>query len=630
MRNRLFIIWTVVAAALAAALFAFAMPSAGRSGEAATEPDAETPDISPPEEPPDPSKLTYGVDPSLTPSMPEVEHLEGDDRPRPTARLRSTGGTESDLVLDELLVTFANDAELQAFVERWNGEVLQRDVDEDEGVVDALVRIDPTTAELDQLAVDLLAVEPHHKGELRASDERVFSLMAIAASESAHHGTEVAMNWVAEPFSIQDGVSSEAPDQEPNAFNWSWISSRQPQDSGIDAALQLLHGRGSVANRVKIMIVDHGFFYNADFPLEATMPTGEWRRENSQNCSNNSECPFHGTDVTMAAMGRPDNGFGTLGPAGTIGDLIALDGYDDMWGRFRDIKKVAKDERPGVINMSYGHIVTTFQDATERKADRWFRKIRDKYGALSFAAAGNDGIDVDSNDALAMPCEIDSVICVGGVQSSPLSRSPGSNFGTKTGSSTVEIYGPMCTVGLKNPDVPGDGATKRVCGTSVASPVVAGVAALVMAANPTLGPKDVWRILQDTAHRESLGPEVTGHNLRVDAHRAVSEAMNIPYTIPTVQIVSPANGTEFRQDEFFELSATAENFAGLDLPIQWRRANGGNVNDVPTLEPVIVGELEPGRHVFQAWAVDVLGVPGMATVEVVVENNPPQLSITSP
>ena len=97
-----------------------------------------------------------------------------------------------------------------------------------------------------------------------------------------------------------------------------------------------------------------------------------------------------------------------------------------------------------------------------------------------------------------------------------------------------------------------------------------------------------------------------------------------------VSALEPKRLTEFRQDEFFELSATAENFAGLDLPIQWRRAQGANINEVPSYEPVIVGELEPGRHVFQAWAVDVLGVPGMATVEIVVKNNPPQLSITSP
>ena len=56
-------------------------------------------------------------------------------------------------MLDELLVTFSNEAELQAFVERWNGEVLERDVDEDEGVIDALVRVDPSTADLDQFAV---------------------------------------------------------------------------------------------------------------------------------------------------------------------------------------------------------------------------------------------------------------------------------------------------------------------------------------------------------------------------------------------------------------------------------------------------------------------------------------------
>jgi serine protease len=647
MRNRLIVTWTLLATLLATVLVVTSLRASGSEGPGASaagptasstpdDPGGE-PDIPAPDVPPSPDQVSFAVDAGLHPAIATIDPVHEGGSPRPIARLRSTGGVESDVVLGELTVSVRSDDELDAFLGRWNGQLIDTvPADEGDEYTDHLVSVDPSTAMLDQLAVDLLAVEPHHAGVFAASDDDAFALMAIAAHETATHGTLVTMNWLTPSSGVAEGTSAEDPGREsetdPNrrsdAFTWNWISSTAPQASGIDAAWQLL--RWNVGNRVKIMIVDNGFFYNEDLPLEAKIRHGEWRVENPGKCSNDSDCPFHGTDVAMAAMGRVDNGFGTAGPASNVADLIAMSRSGSTYEQLKAIRKVADEERPDVINMSFGGNVTTFQGSAERIYGRWFKKVRDDYGALAFAASGNDGIDVDNNDALTVPCELPGVVCVGGVDGDAV-RHDGSNYGTKTGSGSVEIYGPFCVYALQNPDVPGDSSTKTTCGTSVASPVVAGVAALVMAANPTLGPTEVWQIMKDTAHDDSLGTEIGGgHHRRIDAYRAVATAMGRPYTLPTITIHGPTADDQIGPNDFFDLDASAENFAGLDLAIQWTRPGGELVNGAPTTDPVTVGELGPGTHTFIASATDVMGLTMTRTLNVQIANTPPTVSISSP
>lgn len=639
MRNRLLMTWTVAAATVAAALIVFQFTNrsetqAGELTDTTTPVDVVDdlvvePDIPPPDGPVTADQVDFEVDPDMQPAQATVEPLDGTTDERPVARLRSTGGTESDIVLDELLVSYADTADLDAFLERWNGTVLESDVDDDAGLTDYLVRIDPSTAPVDRLAADLVAIEPHHVGTMTASDRDVFALMAIAATEISEHGTDVVLNWIDESNSIATGSTTEDDSiGTPDAFEFDWISSTAAQASGIDAAWQLLDG--AVGTRIKMMIVDRGFVANQDFPTTSKIRHGEWGAADDWNCGGNP-CPFHGTDVVLAAMGRADNGFGTAGPASYVADLIAVRKADTTRKTYKNIKKLAKEERPHIINMSFGGSVTAFQGSAERTYGRWMRKVRDDYGALSFAAAGNDGIDVDDNDALIVPCELPGVVCVGGMNGGDGLAAANSNFGTKTGGGSVEIYGPYCTRGVANPGVPGDGTADSVCGTSVASPVVAGVAALVKAANPNLSATQVWQIMKDTAHTRNLGAHLgSGHHRSIDAYRAVATALGRAYVPPTVTITGPDTSTAFSPHDFYELTATSTNFVNRELAVQWIRGDGSNVNSVPTTEPVTIGELEPGAHTFSAIVEDVIGNQAIDTIEIIVANTPPDVSISSP
>lgn len=646
MRNRILIAWTLIAATIAMMVTitqidtgsttqsagpetANAVPPS--TVEVIEEPVGEPDLASSPQrsQPATPDQVDFVVDPTIAPARPAAEPLDGSTESRPIARLRSTAGIESDIVLDELLVAFTNDDDLDAFLDRWSATVLEADADEVNGLTDYLVRIDPSTAQRDRLAADLVTVEPHHIGTMSASDDTAFSLLAIAGYEIVNYGTEISLNWLNESTSVSTGSTSEDPAlDEPDAFNFEWISSASAQQSGIDAAWQLLDK--AVGTRIKMMIVDRGFVQNQDFPAVRKIRHGSWGRADDSVCSDGKVCGFHGTDVVIAAMGRADNGFGGAGPASYIADLIAVRRADTARKTFKNIKKVAKEERPHIINMSFGGAITALQGTAERKYGRWMRSVRDDSGALLFAAAGNAGIDVDSGDSLIAPCELEGVVCVGGMGDDGM-VSPGSNFGTKQGGGSVEIYGPMCTLGLANPNIPGDGTTERTCGTSVASPVVAGVAAMVRAANPTLGPKEVWQIIKDTAHTRNLGSQIGGgHHRSIDAYRAVATAMGKPYTEPVIEITGPDANGDYKPDDQYQFSATAKNFAGIDLPIQWRHGDGTDINPVPQVEPINLGNLHPGTHVFHAWATDLFGNRVYDTIEIEVANTPPRVSISSP
>lgn len=88
------------------------------------------------------------------------------------------------------------------------------------------------------------------------------------------------------------------------------------------------------------------------------------------------------------------------------------------------------------------------------------------------------------------------------------------------------------------------GSYTTASGTSLASPVVAGVAALVMAANPSLGPDDVEKLLFSTAvDLGAVGFDIYYGNGRVNAAAAVKAALTAApsdSTAPTVSISSPA------------------------------------------------------------------------------------------
>ena len=586
---------------------------------------------------PDPT-LTIEVDPSLGPEFDSVAGLDEGDPPRPLGRISYGEGDVADVVIGELIVATANAEQLAAFLERNDGELIDTYPGVDGEPDEHLVRIPIKESDPNAVAGALSAVEEGHEGLYEVSDPHLLTMLLVAATEKNEYGLDVFLNTLLTREGIAEGEVEEADDR-PSPFEWTYMMVGGPVDSGVTGAWQLLSHHGKLDQTIKVMIADGGFFDNDDFPDKKKIRLSSWNVQNPGSCSGGNACPWHGTDVALTAVAKVDNEYGTAGVAGPVGELIAVQSGGDFWTEMRNIKRMVEEERPAVVNMSFGGEVKTFRAANEASANRHLKAMRD-YGAVVIAAAGNEGKDVDGRkcvfdncyeDRLVIPCESRYAICVGGTNSDSAWLHEGSNHGTDGGSRSVQIYAPYCVVTLLNPASDNIDATKWTCGTSFSAPFVAGAAALVKAADPSLGPTEIWDILRETANVGGVHFDhyiATEHQLRVNVLDAVAMALGVEQTGPTVSITSPRAGEEFSVEDWIDLDATALDFKGEPLEISWQSSQDGHLGTSMGLHTVF--DLTPGEHTLTATVMDVNGVEGSASIKFTIVDHPPDMSISWP
>ena len=266
------------------------------------------------------------------------------------------------------------------------------------------------------------------------------------------------------------------------------------------AAWDLITGDGSVI----VGIIDTGV--QSDHPdLAAHMLLPG--KNTVDDTTNTEPIHFHGTHVAGCTAAIGNNGVGVSGVCWNAQILpIKISNRSDGVAYISDMAEGiiwATDQGAKVLNLSYGG----FQSSTINSAAQYARDN----GALLFMAAGNDSLNLDADP------DWTSFILVGATTSAD-ARSSFSNYGIP-----IDISAPGSSIYATNIN---SGYT-YASGTSMATPVAAGVAALMWTANPTLTPAELETLLYDSCDDIGAAGEdnVHGHG-RVNTYAAVQAALN--------------------------------------------------------------------------------------------------------
>ncbi len=597
---------------------------------------------------------TATVDPSVAPAVSTIPGIDG-AAARAVAALTDDSGITMDFVQNELIVVTDDTAALEAFVERWHGTIVQSTDSAATGLAGIpgfhLVRIDSAEADTDGLIEDLDSLTPDSRADLRFSNDEGQKLLAVAARENTL-GLTAILNLVPRSATVASGSTHETnlgfamtamdfssnvvtEEYDTDATKWSYMRRGGTQDINVADAWRALAATGRIGNRVSLAVIDGGMLSNSDVPSGAIWLSNAGS-PNPGSCSGGTPCPWHGTGVTAAAMAVPDNDYGVAGPAGPVATPILVPMPGDLWSGIKfflvDIP-VTLVLRPKVVNISWGGRVPQYVNLlVNPPLDLVFGAIRNIWGTLVFAAAGNDGKDVDETDDLGIkkatwiPCQTSGVVCVGSMELDRTNISTFTNWANTSNkidhTNTVDIFGPGYT--WVNKAVGGSvlNEAEQVQGTSVSSPFVAGVAALIFAANPLLDANGVEAILMATAHTQTDNLVLR----YVDAFAAVKQALAMDNIPPSITVAVEHDLFDSRA---VTLTATVSDIE--DDPdccaVTWSSDVDGAMGSGKVLPFVFA---TGGSRRVVAQATDSQGAPRSAFVDVAIDVVHPTAAITAP
>ena len=213
---------------------------------------------------------------------------------------------------------------------------------------------------------------------------------------------------------------------------------------------------------------------------------------------------LHGTHVSGIIAASRNNGVGVDGVADNV-RVMMVRAVPDGDEHDKDIAlaiRYAVDNGAKVINMSFGKSYSPQKNWVDDAV-----RYAESKGVLMVEAAGNSAEDIDTSYNFPSPIFLDGKkatnwITVGASAPNADIKSGGltasfSNYGKKS----VDVFAPGVKI---YSTVPGGNTYQNLQGTSMASPVVAGLAALILEYYPTLSAAQVKMVIEKSAQKPSV------------------------------------------------------------------------------------------------------------------------------
>lgn len=211
----------------------------------------------------------------------------------------------------------------------------------------------------------------------------------------------------------------------------------------------------------------------------------------------NNKSAMHGTHVSGIIAAVRNNGVGMEGVADNV-KIMSLRAVPDGDEHDKDIAlaiRYAVDNGAQVINMSFGKSYSP-----EKKWVDEAVQYAESKGVLLIHAAGNDGKDLDNSFNYPCPLFVDGKtratnwITVG-ASGDPKAGGLKAGF-SNYGKNEVDVFAPGVKI---YSTIPGGNTYSNQQGTSMASPVVAGLAAFILEYYPNLSATQVKMVIEKSA-----------------------------------------------------------------------------------------------------------------------------------
>ena len=323
------------------------------------------------------------------------------------------------------------------------------------------------------------------------------------------------------------------------------------------------------------------------------------------NNSNTSDVYGHGTAVAGTFAALSDN---LTGVSSVIWNCLIMPlriSDPSGWATSTAVAKAltyAADHGARVANISYAFST----DSTAKTAAQYFQSK----GGVVTMSAGNDGAVLASPDN-------PYVLTVSATTSSDLKAS------WSTTGNLIDLSAPGVGIYATNRG----GGYGSWSGTSFSAPIVAGVAALVISANPNLSPSQVQTILKTSADDlGTAGWDPTYGSGRVNAFRAVNLALSTAgnttsgdTVAPKVGFGAPLNGNTTSGTMSVQINAT-DDVGMTSVGFSVDGINWGTDTSSPYTFSLNTLSLTNGTHTLTATAIDTSGNTAAASIQVTVSN----------
>ncbi len=289
----------------------------------------------------------------------------------------------------------------------------------------------------------------------------------------------------------------------------------------------------------------YNYNYNPDFDARHIVGDNLEDKNERYYGNNDVEGPdaFHGTHVAGIIAAARDNDLGIKGVANNV-LIMSVRTVPNGDERDKDVAnaiRYAVDNGATVINMSFGKSPSPYKEVVDDAV-----RYAAKNDVLLVHAAGNDGKEVkfDNNypndkylkRKLFRPKMAENWIEVGaiGPEMDEKMTASFSNYSA----TNVDVFAPGEKI---NSTAPGD-VYKNAQGTSMASPMVAGVAALLRSYHPDLTAEQVKQIIMDSAVPQTQLVELPGDGEKKVSFKKLSVTGGIANTYNALKMAENVKG----------------------------------------------------------------------------------------